>query len=279
MAVELRLGPPDHSIQDMLIQRRGIFEGTAHDAEYYAVVERMRVYVMCYYVSSCISLAMRKPTHFKYIGNVADSCALLQRLSPTSTNGTLCCFVQLQALAEEVEQLFQYNSGQMPEAVGYMQVQAMMTTLRGKLDQLIEGLPPQAQTNKSELLYAILVLATATLGGVTVGDPGQFRELADIPAYLTNLRDKMMCMGTITDTGEDRRDYYWKMMQFFKHCLNWISHYSGNEAHSIGDCAAPGDANMSFQRILENVPSEEVTQDNSAFNDLDLEWIWTAPDF
>ena len=52
MAVELRLGPPDHSIQDMLIQRLGIFEGTAHDAEYYAVVERMRVYVMCYYVSS-----------------------------------------------------------------------------------------------------------------------------------------------------------------------------------------------------------------------------------
>ena len=94
-----------------------------------------------------ISLAMRKPTHFKYIGNVADSCALLQRLSPTSTNGTLCCFVQLQALAEEVEQLFQYNSGQMPEAVGYMQVQAMMTTLRGKLDQLIEGLPSQAKAN------------------------------------------------------------------------------------------------------------------------------------
>ncbi|TFA99932.1 hypothetical protein CCMA1212_008354 [Trichoderma ghanense] len=237
MAVELKLGPPDKIIQDMLIQRHETFKGTTHDKEYHAVVERMRVYVMCYYVSSCNEKAHS---------------------------------LQLQALVEEVEQLFQYNSGQLSEAMGYMQVQAMIKTFKGKLDQLVQDFPPQAKTN---------MLAAATLGGVAVGDSGQFRELADIPVYLTSLRDKMMCMGTMTDTGEDRRDYFWKMMQFFKHCLNWVLHHSGNEARSIGGCAASGDANMSFQRILENIPSEEVTQDDSLFSVLDMDWLLTTSEF
>lgn len=100
---------------------------------------------------------MRKPTHFKYVGDVAECCRLLSQLSPTATNGIICCFVQLQALVEEVEQLFQYNSGQLSEAMGYMQVQAMIKTFKGKLDQLVQDFPPQAKTNSA--CYPVFVFS------------------------------------------------------------------------------------------------------------------------
>lgn len=125
---------------------------------------------------------------------------------------------------------------------------------------------------EAELLYAILVLAAGTLGGITVGESGQLREIADISSYLTALRNKMKTMGSITEDGQDRRDYFWKMMQFFKHCLNWNSRHTRTHSHSIGDCL-PRDNNMSFTKILENVPEEEVTQDHETFDILDMSWI------
>lgn len=56
MAVELRLGPPDESVKNILIQQRGTFESTTYNTtyneQYYSIIERMRTFVACYYVSS-----------------------------------------------------------------------------------------------------------------------------------------------------------------------------------------------------------------------------------
>lgn len=125
---------------------------------------------------------------------------------------------------------------------------------------------------ESELLYAILVLAAGTLGCINVGEPGQLCEFSDISSYLTALRDKMKTMVSMTEDGQDRRDYFWKMMQFFKHCLNWNIRSTRNKSHSTGNCFSK-DNNMSFTKILENVPEEEVTQDNEIFDILDTSWI------
>ncbi|KAL7941261.1 hypothetical protein V8C42DRAFT_335230 [Trichoderma barbatum] len=356
IAVELKLSPPDDSVINILIQRQGAFDS---DDQLHSIIERMRTFLACYYVDSCISLAMRKPTHFKSCNSVAECCRLLPYVSPSVSDEILSCFVQLQGLAEEIDQLFQYNNIQLLEVIDYVQIQAMMNNFKGKLDQLLKNFPTEAKANsliqrkflylqiymqeiglrspphhpilsdlgsavccnwcsslsrlniaiscvraaqnyineyvllasqslrhtvlfqESELLYAILVLAVGTLGGTTVGETGQLRELADISCYLIALRDKMMAMQTTTDNGQERRDYFWKMMQFFKHCLNWNAHYSGNESYCIGSCSATGGDEMSFMRILENIPTEEVTQDSSIsiFNVLDMNWIMSVSEF
>ncbi|KAL7907599.1 hypothetical protein GGI35DRAFT_454456 [Trichoderma velutinum] len=353
MAAELKL-PPDDSVKDMLIQQRGTFD---RNGQYYDIIEKIRTFVACYYVDSCISLAMRKPTHFKYCGTIAECCILLPYVSLAASDELLSCFVQLQGLAEEVDQLFQYNNIRWLEVVDYMQIQVMMNNLKGKLDELLKNFPPEAKANsliqrkclyiqifiqevglhspphhevisnfsnamccswcsslqrlniaisciraaqsyineyvflspqslrstvlfqESELLYAILVLATATLGGVAVGEPGQLHELADISSYLLALRDKMMAMGTMTDNGQDRRDYFWKMTQFFKHCLNWNSQHSVSQASCLGACSSVGGDSMSFMRILENIPTEEVIQKDTTVNLLDMSWIMSDSEF
>ncbi|KAL6799301.1 hypothetical protein GGI42DRAFT_327356 [Trichoderma sp. SZMC 28013] len=352
MAVELKL-PPDDSIKDILIQQRGTFD---ENGQYYYIIEKMRTFVACYYVDSCISLAMRKPTHFKYCRTVADCCILLPYVSLTALDEILSCFVQLQGLAEEVDQLFQYNNIRWLEIADYMQIQVMMNKFKEKLDELCKNFPPDAKANslikrkclyiqmyiqevglhsppnhevnidfgtmccswcsslprlnivisciraaqnyineyvflsphslrstvlfqESELLYAILVLAAATLGGVNVSEPGQLRELADISPYLIALRDKMVTMGTTTDHGQDRRDYFWKMTQFFKHCLNWKSQDADNQVPCLGTCSSSGDDSMSFVRILENIPTEEVIQKDTMLNLLDMSWIMSVSEF
>lgn len=52
MAVELRLGPPDESIRDIMIQQRGSIEWSTYDGNHYSIVESMRTFVACYYISS-----------------------------------------------------------------------------------------------------------------------------------------------------------------------------------------------------------------------------------
>lgn len=52
MAVELRLGPPGESLKDILIQHREAFEWPTYHKNYLSVMENMRTFVACYYVSS-----------------------------------------------------------------------------------------------------------------------------------------------------------------------------------------------------------------------------------
>jgi hypothetical protein len=53
MAVELRLGPPNQSVKDILIERRELLqEGSAYKENWSSIVEMMRTFVACYYVSS-----------------------------------------------------------------------------------------------------------------------------------------------------------------------------------------------------------------------------------
>ncbi|KAL5084792.1 hypothetical protein Trisim1_011461 [Trichoderma cf. simile WF8] len=143
MAAELKL-PPDDLIKDILIQQRGTFD---KNGQYYFIIEKMRTFVACYYIDSCISLAMRKPTHFKYCRTVADCCILLPYVSLTASDEILSCFVQLQGLAEEVDQLFQYNNIRWLEVVDYMHIQVMMNKFKEKLDELLKSFPPEAKAN------------------------------------------------------------------------------------------------------------------------------------
>ncbi|KAL7919992.1 hypothetical protein ACQKWADRAFT_299840 [Trichoderma austrokoningii] len=351
MAVELRLGPPDESLKGILIQHRETSEWSSHSESYHSIVENMRTFVACYYISSCIALSMRKPTHFKYSNSIAECCRLLKCVSQTASEEILPCFVQLQKLAEEIDGIFHYSNREALQSMDSVQINATMKNFRWKIDQLVQHFSPQAKANsliqrkilylqvymqevglhapikhqdlhdlgnfaccnwcsslqrfniviscvqaaqkyikeyvflpqknlqntvlfqESELLYAILVLAAGTLGGIAVGEPGQLRDCADISTHLTALKDKMQTIGSITENGQDRRDYFWKMMQFFKHCLNWNSANTESQSHATSNCLCSIDNNMSFTTILENVPEEEVIQDNEMFNILDMSWI------
>lgn len=52
MAVELRLGPPEESLKDILVQHRETFESSVYNENYFFIVENMRTFVACYYISS-----------------------------------------------------------------------------------------------------------------------------------------------------------------------------------------------------------------------------------
>lgn len=52
MAVELRLGPPEESLKDILVQHRENFESSVYNDNYFSIVENMRTFVACYYISS-----------------------------------------------------------------------------------------------------------------------------------------------------------------------------------------------------------------------------------
>lgn len=52
MAVELRLGPPGEFLGDILLQHRETFDLSTGNENYYSVVESMRTFVACYYISS-----------------------------------------------------------------------------------------------------------------------------------------------------------------------------------------------------------------------------------
>ncbi|KAL6889991.1 hypothetical protein GGI43DRAFT_416166 [Trichoderma evansii] len=351
MAVELRLGPPDESFKNILIQQQEIFEWSTCNENSFPVVENMRTFVACYYISSCIALAMRKPTHSKYSSDIAECCTLLTHVSQAVSDEMLPCFVQLQKLAEEIDQFYQYSHEETLQNMDYIQINATIKNFGGKIDHIVQHFSPEAKANsliqrkclylqvyiqeiglhyplkhrnlhnlgnfaccnwcsslqrfsivsscvqaaqnyikqyvllpqetlqntilfqESELLYTILVLGAGTLGGIAVGEPDQLREIADISFHLTALRDKMKTMVSVTENGRDRRDYFWKMMQFLKHCLNWNSTYTGTQNHPTGNGMCSRDNDMSFTRILENIPDEEVTQDNEIFNMLDMSWI------
>ncbi|KAL6691369.1 hypothetical protein J3F84DRAFT_397686 [Trichoderma pleuroticola] len=311
MASELKL-PPDDSVKDILIQQRGTFD---KNGQYYFIIEKMRTFLACYFVDSCISLATRKPTHFKYCRTVAECFVdylqiqvmmnkfkgkldeLLENFPPEAKANSLikrkCLYIQIyiQEVGLHSPPHYEVNIGFSTAMccswcsslqrlnIAISCVRAAQSYINEYVFLSPESLRSTVLFQESELLYAILVLAAPTLGGVTVSEPGQLGELADISSYLTALRDKMMTMGTLTDHGQDRRDYFWKMTQFFNHCLNWNSQHSGNQAPCLGTCSSSGDDSMSFVRILENIPTEEITQKDTMFHLLDMSWIMSVSEF
>ncbi|KAM0263961.1 hypothetical protein ACHAQJ_000996 [Trichoderma viride] len=270
MVAELGLGPLDESALQYLTQLQKDFHIPVYEHQYREIIEMMRTYLACYYLSSCYKKAnMLEALQLKYA-----STAVLDEL--------LLCFVQLQELAEDIEQVFCYNSERYFEAMDETRIHVMVQNFLAKLGQIKDYLPTQAKDNKlqhtvlfqeTELLHSILVLAMATLEHIGVGDARQLHDLADIPMYLTALRDKMSAMKTLTDDGRDRRDYFWRMMQFAKHSLNWYSRY----ADSPLDCQKC-DNGMSFMRIFDSMPADEVTQKGSGLEGPDMTWILSDED-
>lgn len=96
-----------------------------------------------------IALAMRKPTHFKYSSNIADCCRLLACIPQTASDKLLPCFVQLQKLAEEIDQLFQYSNEETLQKMDHIQINATMRNFGEKIDQVLQQFPPEVNTNSA----------------------------------------------------------------------------------------------------------------------------------
>lgn len=92
---------------------------------------------------------MRKPTHFKYSADIAECCTLLTHVSQAVSDQILSCFVQLQKLAEEIDQVFQYSSEQVLQNMDHVQIHATMRNFSGKIDQLVHHFSPQAKANSA----------------------------------------------------------------------------------------------------------------------------------
>lgn len=92
---------------------------------------------------------MRKPTHFKYSSNTAECCRLLTCIPQAASDKLLPCFVQLQKLVEEIDQLFQYSNEEALRNMDYVQINATMRNFRGKLDQLVQQFAPETKANSA----------------------------------------------------------------------------------------------------------------------------------
>lgn len=92
---------------------------------------------------------MRKPTHFKYSSNIAECCRLLTCIPQAASDNLLPCFVQLQKLVEEIDQLFQYSNEEALRNMDYVQINATMRNFRGKLDQLVQQFAPGTKANSA----------------------------------------------------------------------------------------------------------------------------------
>lgn len=109
-----------------------------------------------------IALAMRKPTHFKYSSNIAECCRLLTCISQAVSDKLLPCFVQLQKLAEEIDQLFQYSNEETLQNLDYIQINATMRNFRSKIDQLVQQFPPEAKENSAHPQTSLSMVHTKT---------------------------------------------------------------------------------------------------------------------
>lgn len=96
-----------------------------------------------------IALAMRKPTHFKYSSNIVDCCRLLACIPQAVSDKLLPCFVQLQKLAEEIDQLFQYSNEETLQNMDCIQIDAAMRIFREKIDHVVRQFPPEVKSNSA----------------------------------------------------------------------------------------------------------------------------------
>jgi hypothetical protein len=57
--------------------------------------------------------------------------------------------VQLQKLAEEIDQIFQYSAQETLQSMDYIQINATIQNFKGKINRLVQQLPPEANANST----------------------------------------------------------------------------------------------------------------------------------
>ncbi|KAH8676406.1 hypothetical protein BGZ60DRAFT_371863 [Tricladium varicosporioides] len=110
---------------------------SSHDAE------AKRAFLGCYYISSTLCIGLRKPTNIKYTSYFEECCQALATKCELKSDAFIPYFIQLQKLADDVNQIFNYDGHQEAPPLEPGSVELLVKSFRQQLVQLENSFPAE----------------------------------------------------------------------------------------------------------------------------------------
>ncbi|KFZ20552.1 hypothetical protein V501_00059 [Pseudogymnoascus sp. VKM F-4519 (FW-2642)] len=110
-------------------------------------IEARRIFLGCYYLSSCLSTVFRKPNDLRYNDYVEDCYQTLIEANATPSDFLLPYFVRLQRLAEEVNTTFEYDAYEQPPALDTFRTNTLVKTFCKRLRNFEDSFPSEVWNN------------------------------------------------------------------------------------------------------------------------------------
>ncbi|KAH8900700.1 hypothetical protein GQ53DRAFT_815563 [Thozetella sp. PMI_491] len=112
-------------------------------------IEKIRLYLGTYYVSTVICQSLRKPSHLRYTQNIGNLALVLVDLSDSSGDALIHAMIRVTKLAEEVSDFIDQHDGKrrMVQDIDTVRILATVRSMEHELDRVMISLPHQIQEN------------------------------------------------------------------------------------------------------------------------------------
>ncbi|KIX97615.1 uncharacterized protein Z520_06393 [Fonsecaea multimorphosa CBS 102226] len=104
-------------------------------------VEGRRALLGCYYLSSSICFAMRKPNNLPHSPYISGCSELLAGIGAAASDALLPSYVHLQRLQEDINQAFKYDSPDRQDELNVEKIEILCNKFEQQLEQLRSALP------------------------------------------------------------------------------------------------------------------------------------------
>ncbi|TAQ88277.1 hypothetical protein B7494_g3380 [Chlorociboria aeruginascens] len=162
MIVDLELNKPlqpDYKPSNFKINIPLVNRNRSQDLLSDEFVEGRRAFLGAYYLCSSLCLGLRKPNALKYIDYMEECCQSLANTREMDSDYFLPYFIRLQRLAEEVNDAFDYDSGNHLPQLDCFRIELLAKNFNQKLNQLETAFPADVwnHTSISMLYFGIRV--------------------------------------------------------------------------------------------------------------------------
>lgn len=148
LAVDLGINKPleraNEASNSLVLARTNLFLPSVVSLE---DLESRRTYLGCYYVSSQICHGLRKPNNLKYTDFMEECAQSLAEAGQVETDRLLPFFIQLQRLAEEVNETFDYSSIKESTPTDAIRISVLAKSFDQQLEHIESSFTPEAWTN------------------------------------------------------------------------------------------------------------------------------------
>ncbi|KIW26095.1 uncharacterized protein PV07_09222 [Cladophialophora immunda] len=110
-------------------------------------VEGRRALLGCYYLSSSICLAMRKPSSLAHSPHINSCGELLAGIGAAASDALLPIYVHLQRLQEDINQAFKYDRSDQEGERDPEKIETLCNRFEQQLEQSRSALPPEVWNN------------------------------------------------------------------------------------------------------------------------------------
>ncbi|KAI9737968.1 MAG: hypothetical protein M1834_009338 [Cirrosporium novae-zelandiae] len=110
-------------------------------------IETKRTFIGCYYISSCLSIALRRANTMQYTKYLEDCCRSFSQAPQVPSDKLLIHYIRLQNLASEIARTFGYDGSEVPLIIGRSRIKLLVNNFRSQLRQLQDSFPPEASVS------------------------------------------------------------------------------------------------------------------------------------